>query len=145
MISTKWFQGKENLNDAMSIRKKVFCSELGIDESMISDFYDEFAFSLVAYEDDVPQGTGRLLFKDGRFYIDMVCVSKESRGKNIGDLMVRMLVRKAHDMGAEKTYAMVGENCMELFEKVGFEKISRESSSEILMAKTGDVGGHCRQ
>lgn len=142
MIYTRWFQGRENINDALILRKNVFCNELNTDENLITDMYDDFAFSLVVYEDNVPVGTGRLLFKEGKFFADMVCVSHEHRGKNYGDLIVRMIVRKAFDMGAEKTYAKIGKHCKNLFENIGFEEVSEEDG-EILMAKTGDVGGHC--
>ena len=143
MISTKWLQGRENISAALDLRKNIFCQELNMDEESISDFYDEFAFSLVLYEDDIPAGTGRLLFRDGKYFIDMVCVVNELRGRNYGDLLVRMLVRRAYDMGAEKTYASVCKDCLNLFENIGFEKVSLQDNGEFLMAKTGDVGGHC--
>lgn len=142
MISTRWFQGRDNLNDALFLRKNVFCDELEKDENLITDIYDDFAFSLVVYEDNLPVGTGRLLFKEGKFFADMVCVSHEHRGKKYGDLIVRMIVRKAFDMGAEKTYATVGKQCKKLFENIGFEEVSEENG-EILMMKVGDVGGNC--
>jgi N-acetylglutamate synthase-like GNAT family acetyltransferase len=142
MINTRWLQGRENLRDVMSLRKNVFCHELKADENLITDIYDDFAFSLVVYEDNVPVGTGRLLFKEGKFFADMVCVLVQHRGKNYGDLIVRMIVRKAFDMGVEKTYANVGKQCRKLFENIGFDEVSEENG-EILMMKTGDVGGHC--
>jgi len=143
MISTKWVQGKTNLIDVLKIREKVFCEELNKSDTLISDFYDEFAFNAVIYEENISAGTGRLLFKDGKYIIDMVCVDKEFRGNNYGDLIVRMLVRKAVDMGAENTYATVNENCRHLFENIGFEKITAYENGESLMMKVGDVGGHC--
>jgi len=135
MISTKWFQGKSSLTDVLEIRKKVF--------NLLSDFYDDFAFNVVVYEDNIPAGTGRLLFKDGKYFIDMVCVIKEFRGNNYGDLVVRMLVRKAVDLGAENTYATVNEHCKQLFDNIGFVKIDDCGNKESLMKKIGDVGGHC--
>ena len=47
MISTRWFQGKSNLSDVLSIRKEVFAEENR--EENITDFYDEFAFNAVLY------------------------------------------------------------------------------------------------
>ncbi len=142
MINTRWFQGRENLSDALVLRKNVFCNELKTDENLVTDIYDDFAFSLVVYEDNVPVGTGRLLFKEGKFFADMVCISEGHRGKNYGDLIVRMIVRKAFDMGAEKTYAKISKQYKKLFENIGFEEVSEEDG-EILMMKIGDVGGHC--
>ncbi len=143
MISTQWFQGKDNLKIVLEIRKKVFFEELNVNEDHLFDMYDDFAFNAVIFEDDVPSGTGRLLFKDGKYVIDMLCVLKKFRGNNYGDLILRMLVRKAINMGAKNTYAIITEKQRLLFENIGFEKISVNENKELLMMKTGDVGGNC--
>ncbi|HHZ01608.1 MAG TPA: GNAT family N-acetyltransferase [Tissierellia bacterium] len=139
MISTKWVQGKENLSVVIGIREEVFSKENM--EKEITDFYDEFAFNAVLYDNDEPAGTGRLLFKEGKYFIDMLCVKEKFRGQNYGDLLIRMLVRKAVTIGATETYAQVGENLIKLFEKSGFKTVS--SNNTVLMVKEGDVGGSC--
>jgi len=144
MIWTKWFQGIENSNNYIEIRKKVFCEELNLKEETISDFYDQFAFNVVCYDETAPVGTGRLLFKDGKYFIDNVCVLKEYRGHGHSDLIIRMLVRKAVTIGAEKTYVIIEKKYKPVFEKIGFEEIGDDKNGNILMMKTGDVGGHCR-
>lgn len=142
MISTRWFQGKNNIKEALEIRNKVFIEEMNLRES-ISDIFDDFAFNALVYEDDEAVGTGRLLFKEGKYYIDNVCVLKEYRGKHYGDLVIRMLVRKAVNMGAENTYAVVYNKNEHLFKNIGFEKVEEYGNNKSLMMKTGDVGGHC--
>jgi len=142
MVSTKWFQGLNNLDKFLEIRKKVFCEELNMDEKYLTDFYDEFAFNAVLYDDDKPAGTGRLLFKDGKYFIDKLCVLNEYKGNAYGNLIIRMLVRKAVTIGAEKTYAEINKKYKPLFEKIGFVEVSNEGNN-VLMMKTGDVGGHC--
>lgn len=143
MVSTKWFQGIENSDKFKEIRKKVFCEELNMEEKSISDFYDEFAFNAVLFDDDRPAGTGRLIFKEGKYFIDKLCVIKEFRGNSYGDLIIRMLVRKAVTIGAEKTYANIDRKYKKLFEEIGFEETNAESNINVLMVKIGDVGGHC--
>lgn len=140
MIHTKWFQGRDNLKDVLEIRKQTLYESCGEDAS---DIYDDFAFSAVVYDGDVPAGTGRLLFKEGRYFIDNVGVVNEHRGKSFGDLIVRMLVRRAVNMGAEKTYAYVCDGCMDIFESIGFEKTGSAENGKFLMVKAGDVGGDC--
>lgn len=144
MISTKWVQGRNNINEALEIRKKVFIEETKIKEN-ISDNFDDFAFNVVVYEDDVPVGTGRLLFKDGRYFIDNVCVLKEFRGRYYADLIIRMLVRRAINMGAEKTYTDCSESLKMLFEQIGFETINTNEQGINFMMKIGDVSGHCKK
>jgi N-acetylglutamate synthase-like GNAT family acetyltransferase len=142
MISTKWLQGMSNINEVIKIREKVFVEELK-NEQGTSDIYDEFAFNVVAYVDDAPAGTGRLLFKDGMYCIDNLCVLKEYRGNSLGSLIIRMLVRRAVNMGAENTFASINKECRIIFEKVGFEKVEEDEHGKLLMKKVGDVGGHC--
>lgn len=142
MISTRWFQGKSNLDLVLELRSKVFIDELKIKDYPVADMYDEFALNAVAYEGDIPVGTGRLLFKDGKYSIDNVCVLSEFRGNHYGDLLLRVLVRRAVNMGAEKTYALVTANAVKNFEAIGFAKL-QENDGYYLMEKTGDVGGSC--
>ena len=127
MISTRLFQGEDNLCDVLSIRKEA-------------DFYDEFAFNAVLYEDDVPAGTARLLFKEGKYFIDKLCLKEQFKGLNYEDLLVRLLVRKAVTIGAEKTYMEADESLESILENIGFIKVSK---GERLMVKEGDVGGCC--
>lgn len=138
MISTRWFQGNDNLNDVLDIRKEVLSEENK--EKDITDFYDEFAFNAVLYEDDEPAGTARLTFKDGKYFIDILCVKKQFGGLNYEDLLVRLLVRKAVTIGAEKTYMEADESIDKILENIGFMKVSNDKT---LMVKEGDVGGHC--
>ena len=53
-----------------------------------------------------------------------------------------MLVRKAVDIGADKTYTYIDSKLKNLFEKVGFI-VEKEQDDTLLMVKYGDVGGHC--
>lgn len=143
MISTKWFQGIESIDNFIEIRRRVFCEELNMGEESITDFCDEFAFNAVLYQDEINAGTGRLIFRDGKYFIDKLCVIKEFRGNNYGDLLIRMLVRKAVTIGAEKTYVEIDKKYKSLFEKIGFEEITNKNNNDTLMVKIGDVCGHC--
>ena len=135
MISTRWFQGIDNLSVVLDIRKEVLS-----EADKLTDFYDEFAFNAVLYEDDLPAGTVRLLFKEGKYFIDKLCIKEQFKGLNYEDLLVRLLVRKAVTIGAEKTYIEADESLKITLENIGFIKASEE---ETLMVKEGDVGGCC--
>lgn len=143
MISTKWLQGKTNLKDVFKIREQVFCEEKEKSECSLTDDYDDFAFNVLLMEHEIPVGCGRLLFKEGKYFIDSLCVLKEYRGKCYGDLIVRMLVRRAVDMGAESTWVLVDNSCKHLYERIGFNVTEEHEYGKSLMAKIGDVGGEC--
>lgn len=129
MISTKWFRGKDNLSVVLSIRDET-------------DFYDEFAFNVVIYDEDVPAGTGRLLFKEGKYFIDRLCVKTQFQNLNYEDLLIRMLVRKAVTIGAEKTYILAENGLEDILKNIGFEERYTENNVK-LMVKNGDVGADC--
>ena len=93
------------------------------------------------YDEDVSAGTARLLFKDGKYFIDMLCVKKRYRGLNYEDLLVRLLIRKAIAIGAEKTYMEADESLKKTLEDIGFKEASGYDAK--LMVKEGDVGGRC--
>lgn len=148
MISTKWFQNND-LAEVLNIRTEVFINELNFNNSSISDEYDSFGKSVMVYDDGKAVGTGRLIFKDGKYIIDKLCVLKEYRNNSYGELIVRMLVRKAVDMGAQKTYSLIDKldivcksQLKDIFDKIGFVT-EKEENGIIIMVKHGDVGGHC--
>ncbi len=139
MVSTRWFQGKDNLSVVLDIRKEVLAVEKA---DKITDFYDEFAFNAVLYDEDDTAGAARLFFKEGKYFIDMLCIKKQYKYLNYEDLLVRMLIRRAVTMGAEKTYIEADENQVKLFENIGFKEVSADNN-KLLMVKDGDVGGGC--
>ena len=113
MISTKWFQ-QNNLDDILKIRTEVYCTEFNLSSDLISDEDDIFAHNVLLYEDNTPVGTGRLSYKSEKYIIDKLCVLKEHRNKNYEDLIIRMLVRKAINMGAEDVYTYIDDVHIEL-------------------------------
>lgn len=141
MISTKWLQGS-NLEEVLKIRTAVFENELNFEKEYIYDAYDSFGKNVLLYDSGKAVGTGRLIFKDGKYLIDKICVLKEFRKNAYGELIIRMLVRKAVDMGAEKTYTHIDNKFRNLFEKIGFI-VDSEAGEKLIMIKCGDVGGHC--
>lgn len=98
---------------------------------------------LVIYENNALAGTGKLVFVDGKYFVENVNIKEEFRRKSYGELAVRMLVRRAVNMGAEKTYARIDKSIVKLFEKIGFYKQEETDNGDYLMCMEGDVGGHC--
>lgn len=148
MISTKWFQN-DNLDDVLKIRTEVFINELNLDNSSIYDNYDSFGKNVLVYDNGKAIGTGRLIFNDGKYIIDKLCVLKEHRNNSYGELIIRMLVRKAVDMGALKTYSFINKadiatipEIQVILDKIGFV-VDSEENGNLIVVKHGDVGGHC--
>lgn len=146
MVSSKWFKGAD-IEDILLIRYSVFKDEMKIDKDLIVDEYDKTSFNVVAYENNTPVGTGRLIFKENQYEIGKIAVLKEYRCKNYGELIVRMLIRKAVNIGAEEVYLTTQPISKDFFEKIGFKVIGNpydyKGIKYIAMVRKGDVGGNC--
>ncbi len=140
MVFAKWFRG---LNaDVGQILDSVFTHELNMPEHAVADEHDATALYVVVYDDDTAAATGRLILEGSRFVISRVCVLKGFRGKKLGDLAVRMLVRKAFDMGMNEQYAKTLPEAREFFEKLGFV-VTEEGRAVVEMKHIGDINPAC--
>jgi hypothetical protein len=87
--------------DICSIRYEVFVGEQNVPEELEIDGLDDEAKHVLAFVDGVPIGTGRILI-DG--HIGRVAVLKNYRGHGIGKLIMKELMKWAHDMSLEKVW-----------------------------------------
>ena len=106
MIRGKFLTSRDDTRAVMDIRMRVFVDEQGFSPEAEIDAFDQMAvYALVYDEDDRPAGTGRLII-DGksRFQIGRVCVLPEARGRGLGDLVMRMLLYRALELGAGEVW-----------------------------------------
>lgn len=133
MITAKWQNGKT------SVCRRIY-------EKNLLGYFEEpegRAYYIVVYDDGVPASCGALYNKNGTFEIYGVVTENEYRNKNYADLVVRMIIRKASEMGANKVYAKVPDESAEFFERIGFEKTQKDKSGNWTMLRFGDVCGSC--
>ncbi|MGE4283246.1 MAG: GNAT family N-acetyltransferase [Clostridia bacterium] len=147
MIKTKWSKGIQDFYDAYGIRKKVFIEEQNIPEAIEKDELDSIAYHVVIYENNIPIATGRLVIQNTEYLLGRIAVLKERRGEHFGDLVVRMLVRKAFDFGAQEVHLHSQLQAQKFYEKLGFipyGKVYQEAGIDhIHMIKKEDVKSHC--
>ena len=147
MITTKWFEGEQGIEDALYIRTVVFIEEQRVSVEEEMNGTDENAVHLVVYENEVAVATGRIIIENDCFILGRIAVLKEHRGKKLGDLVVRMLIRKAYTMGGRKQYIHAQIYAKGFYEKLGFEAYGDEymevNIPHLSMVHTGDIGGHC--
>jgi len=150
MLTTQWISGmdKDLLTDAHAVRRTVFCEEQQIDESIEMDDLDQSSIHVVIYDSDKPIATGRLVVLNDSFSIGRVAVLPEYRGKHIGDLVVRLLIRTAVDMGGDQQHIHAQLSVRGFYEKLGFvaqgEVYEEAGIPHISMVHHGDVVGHCK-
>lgn len=149
MIEAKWMLGTEELTDAFYIRKEVFIKEQQISEAIEYDEWDPKAFHVVVYEQGQPKATGRLIKQKDQYLLGRIAVLKEARGKGLGDLVVRMLIRKAFDLGATEVHIHAQISARPFYEKLGFEAYGdcydEAGILHISMVKKEDIQGSCAQ
>jgi predicted GNAT family N-acyltransferase len=104
------------------IRRIVFGKELGIEEELLNDPYDKFAYFVVVSYKNKPVGTGRLIYKDDTYLIGRIAVLDEARGMKLGDLIVRMLIDFAFRLGATEVHVHSQLQVIDFYKKIGFKE-----------------------
>lgn len=120
MISGVYINGDKDIKDTVFVRNEVFVNEQNIDYNIVFDGIDHEAIHVVVYEDKSPVGTGRLVSRDNIYLIGRIAVLKEKRGNNYGDLIVKMLIQKAFDMGADFIEVHSQISAVDFYKKIGF-------------------------
>ncbi len=120
MITNQWFLGLDDISDALFIRNKVFVEEQGNPAEAEHDEIDKTALHLVVYADGAPVGCARMAPSEGGFKLSRIAVLKESRGKRYGDLIMRLLLFKAFQMGAITVSLDARESAVDFYTRFGF-------------------------
>jgi predicted GNAT family N-acyltransferase len=142
MINAIYINGDRDIKDAVLVRDKVFVNEQNIDYNSVFDGNDSQAIHVIVYEGKNPVGTGRMIEKDNVYIIGRIAVLKEKRGNYYGDLIVRMLITKAFDMGAIYIEVHSQLPVMDFHKKIGFQEYGevyqQENIEHINMKLTKD-------
>lgn len=102
-MEIRFFDGTDNLSDALWVRDEVFTKEQGFtipDE----DEFDAVSRHMVVYREGRPAATGRVYCDaDGEtFHIGRIAVCKAFRGEQLGRLLMERLEAAARKRGAKK-------------------------------------------
>ena len=151
MVTTEFILGinEQDLKDVRRIRHDVFCQEQQISENIEMDGLDPSAIHVLAYVNDTPAATGRLLIMNDEFTIGRVAVLGKFRGKRLGDLVMRLLIRTAFDLGGKQQIVHAQLPVKGFYEKLGFtsqgDVYDEAGIPHIVMVHEGDVFGTCKK
>ncbi len=103
------------------LRRVVFIEEQGVSEADEVDGLDEAAIHLLAFQDDQPVGTARLLLKGVTGKIGRVCVLPQARGTGLGAALIRAALEVLRRQpGVVEAYLGSQSHATGFYEKLGF-------------------------
>ncbi len=132
MITYKWFSAGEPYEDCAELRKDVFCKEQGFPVEAEFDEFDGVAPHLVLYDNEIPVGTGRVVYLDEKTcHIGRIAVKKACRGKGYGKLVVEELINRAKSENLSTITVDAQTHAKGFYEKLGFRLVSNDIIYEL--------------
>lgn len=119
-------ESNPQLNDAYSVRVKVFVEEQKVPPEEELDQFEETAMHFVVYDKEKPIGAGRLRELDGYGKVERICIDADYREKGIG----KLLMEKIEAEGAKRGFSAFKLNsqvqAINFYRKLGYEVSSGE-------------------
>ena len=111
----------DDLGACHALRRTVFIEEQNVPEADEMDDLDGEAIHLLAWQDDVPVGTARILIRGDIGKIGRVCVLPQARGTGLGAQLIRasMDVLRTHP-GVTTAKLGAQTHAIGFYEKLGF-------------------------
>ncbi len=124
---TRWIAKTCDLETCLLLRRKVFIDEQNVPEDEEIDAYDETAIHLLAFEDDTPVGTARIVVQGEVGKIGRVYVLKEYRGTGLGADLINAALEQMRGL-PDVTTARLGAqtHALGFYERLGFAAFGDE-------------------
>lgn len=124
--------------DAMSIRIEVFAKEQGFIEEY--DEIDEYAHTVVIYQQQIPVATGRVFKTDQQnvWKVGRLAVKKEFRNEKLGSKVMLLVEKVVKENSGIATKLSAQIHAKGFYEKLGYKAISDvyiEDGAEHIMMK----------
>jgi predicted GNAT family N-acyltransferase len=110
-----WAQQQQG---ASALRRQVFVLEQGVPEALELDDMDAVSLHALAYDDDGPVATGRLL-PDG--HIGRMAVRRDARGAGVGSAVLSALMEQARQRGDREVVLNAQLTAQDFYARHGFE------------------------
>lgn len=144
MITADWLTAGDDLSEVIKIRRRVFLDELGLDEEFLTP--DDSALILLVRDAGTPVATGRITPFENNWLLGQIAVLPEQRGRAYGDFLIRILIRRAYELGAYEQYVNARPQAVGFYKRLGF-CVTGETANVypgwVVMKHTGDVMGNC--
>lgn len=108
---------------ALDLRERVFCSEQGVAFAADRDGRDAEALHIVAVDEGRVMGTCRLLVDDGSARLGRLAVERDARGRGIGAAVLAEAHAQARASGAASVRLHAQEAARGLYESAGYTPV----------------------
>lgn len=116
-INIKIVDFDSNFSEIEEIRTSVFIKEQNVPVELEWDEFDNDSTHIIAYYDNKPVGTARLL-KDG--HIGRMAVLKPYRNQTIGKNMLKYILEIAQKKSLDNIKLSAQEHAVDFYKKFGF-------------------------
>lgn len=121
MIKLEWVPGTGDMEDILALREEVFCREQGFSLELERDEHDRLSWHVLLLDEGIPCGTARIYAEEyGVMRVGRICVLKEKRGRQLGDLIMRALIDRALQLGASEVRLGAQRTVQGFYERYGF-------------------------
>ncbi|MCD5324652.1 MULTISPECIES: GNAT family N-acetyltransferase [Pontibacillus] len=117
---------KQQLEDAYSVRKKVFVEEQNVSIEEEMDEFDEVATHFAGYAEGAPVSASRLRFVEEYAKLERICILKTFRGEGYGKQMILHMEEYAKEKGYKKSKLNAQIQALGFYESLGYKVVSEE-------------------
>ncbi|WP_034680864.1 GNAT family N-acetyltransferase [Caldalkalibacillus mannanilyticus] len=116
----------QEIQDAFTIRKKVFVQEQEVPEEMeIDEFEDQSEHVIVYNREHHPVGAGRLrIINDIEAKVERICVDSQLRGQHLGELIMEHIEKIAKSKGIQTLLLHAQDHAEGFYSRLGYSTIS---------------------
>jgi predicted GNAT family N-acyltransferase len=125
-MNVKVVTTEQELNDAYSIRKKVFIEEQQVPPEEEIDQNEAEATHFVLYENDQPVGAGRFRVLAGIGKVERICVLKGQRKTGAGKELMNFIEKYAQTNGISTLKLNAQTHAIPFYSRLGYSTISEE-------------------
>lgn len=125
-LEVKVVSDHQQLEEAFSIRKKIFVEEQKVPEEEEIDHLESEATHFILYCDGKPAGAGRFRTVDDYGKVERICVLKEFRGSGSGKALMEKIQSYAKEQDIKKLKLNAQTQAIPFYSKLGYEVISDE-------------------
>ncbi|PLR81461.1 GNAT family N-acetyltransferase [Bacillus canaveralius] len=117
---------EQELEDAFTVRKKVFVEEQQVPEEEEIDQFESNAVHFVLYDGETPAGAGRFRVVDGFGKVERICVLQEYRKTGAGKAIMAAIEAYAAGNGISALKLNAQTHAIPFYSRLGYEVVSGE-------------------